>query len=56
LQPEELFETVEEMDILDVDEEVKTLMRKVRSNARSAVDSDTRVSDAIDIIRLALNQ
>lgn len=44
------------MEILDVDEEVKTLMRSLRGNARRAVDSDTRVSDALDIIRLALAQ
>ena len=44
------------MEILDVDEEVKALMRNLRSNARRVVDSDTRVSDALDIIRLALAQ
>lgn len=42
------------MDFLDVDEEVKNLMRNVRNNARRAIDSDTRVSDALDIIRMAL--
>jgi hypothetical protein len=52
---EDLFSTLNDMNIVDIDEEVKILMRTMRDRANKIVHSDPRVIDAINIIRLALN-
>jgi hypothetical protein len=52
---EELFSTLNDMNIVDIDEEVKILMRTMRDRANKIVHSDPKVIDAIHVIRLALS-
>ena len=52
---EELFSTLNEMNMVDIDEEVKVLMRSMRDRANKIKHSDPKVIDAINVIRLALS-
>ena len=52
---EELFTTLDEMNMVDIDEEVKNLIRSMRDNANKIIHSDPKVIDAIHIIRIALS-
>jgi spermidine synthase len=52
---EELFSTLNEMNMVDIDEEVKNLMRTMRDRANKIKHSDPKVIDAIHVIRLALS-
>ena len=52
---EELFDTLNDMNMVDIDEEVKNLIRSMRDNASKIIHSDPKVIDAIHIIRIALS-
>lgn len=53
---EELFNTLNEMSMVDIDEEVKNLIRSMRETTNKIIHSDPKVIDAIHVIRIALNQ
>ncbi len=53
---EELYNTLNEMNMVDIDEELKNLIRSMRDSANKIVDSNPKVIDAIQVIRIALSQ
>ena len=53
---EELFNTLNEMNMVDIDGELKNLMRSMRDSAKKIIHSDPKVIDAIQVIRIALSQ
>ena len=44
------------MNIVDIDEKLRTLIRNMRDNVNKIVYSDPKVIDAIHVIRMALSQ
>lgn len=53
---EELYNTLNEMNMVDIDEELKNLIRSMRDSANKIVHSNPKVVDAIQVIRIALSQ